>query len=212
LITPREDTEDICLTSILSSLTTPHLTSLAIEKIHSQEELGKPFYAIQSFLAHSNCSLLVLTLKNIAMTDRELVAILKQCVTLEALHIGDSRLGSPTSPVITKALIESLHSSKRSSIQTSPPPIAKSLRSLTMTLTAKSSEFDVAVFVDMISSRWIPNPDMAKTVGICCLRSVELFLPPKMVIERSAYKPLLPFEKAGMMIVVKQENADGYVF
>ncbi|KAF9040333.1 hypothetical protein BDP27DRAFT_766739 [Rhodocollybia butyracea] len=205
----EENVEDDFFSSVLSSLTAPRLTNLALERAYNQEELAQ-FHTIQSFLTRSSCSLQVLSLNNIAVTDSGLVTILKQCVTLEALHIVDTYPRSSTAePIITKAFIESLHSSKRSPIQESPPPIVKSLRSLTLTL--ESSEFDAAVFVDMVSSRWIPDPDMAKTIEISCLRSVELFLPAQMKVDREAYQPLLPFEKAGMMIVVKQETK-GYVF
>ncbi|KAF9067452.1 hypothetical protein BDP27DRAFT_1328851, partial [Rhodocollybia butyracea] len=179
------NSEDNFLTSILSSFTAPHLKNLVLRQINEWQE-PPPFSAIHSFLTRSSCSLKVLSLKQIALSDLELV----------------DPPGSK--PSISKAFIESLHSWKRSSIQTSLHPIAKSL--LYLSLTAKSTEFDAAVFIDMISSRWIPDPDMAKSLGISCLRSVELFLPQETAVARDAYQPLLPFEKAGMMIVVKYDD------
>ncbi|KIK54897.1 hypothetical protein GYMLUDRAFT_264372 [Collybiopsis luxurians FD-317 M1] len=190
----NSDCEDKLLSSVLCSLTSPCIEELSLEQVFGEQE-HRLFHAISSFLTRSSCSLRTMCLAGVVLSDKDVTTLLKQCLTLQDLCIEEPY---PSHAIITRHFLESLHSSKRN-IQTTFPLLVQSLH--TLSLKVKAADFDSSVFIDAISSRWAPEREQQISLGVACLRSIELHLSKK--VDKALYQPLLPFEKAGMRIVVK---------
>jgi hypothetical protein len=190
----------------MNFLSAPSLSKLVINLHQSQYaiEIHSSFLLICGFIERSRCTLTVLDLKNISIADKYVVDLLKHLRSLVDLTLQDpgafsSRSRRTVTYPISKGLIESLHAHRPSSLRPSLSPIVPDLRSLV--LRVRSKNFDPLSFISTISSRWIPDRDYSKKIGMACLRSVELHLSES--FNETDYLPLAPFEKAGMRVVVK---------
>ncbi|KIK69401.1 hypothetical protein GYMLUDRAFT_35474 [Collybiopsis luxurians FD-317 M1] len=146
---------------------------------------------IERFLDRSGCSLTSLSI-NASWTDQTIVALLRRLPPLQELTISDHTETtnlSNSSPPIAKVLVESLHSYQQSRL-----PIVPKLRSLS--LEVLSTGFDHKSFVEMISSRWIPDKDYAASIGVSYIQSVELRLPGR--VDEAEYLPLIRLSKMGL--------------
>ncbi|KIK51494.1 hypothetical protein GYMLUDRAFT_252016 [Collybiopsis luxurians FD-317 M1] len=125
------------------------------------------------------------------------MSILHSTPSLEELSIIDSLITANSKSPITTTFISSLQRLRQDGIYTQVlvPP----LRSLS--LEYKGKAFDDAAFVTMISSRWLPDPVYAATVGVDCIRSVDLtFL--SCPVDKTVYQPLRYLDGMGLMVVI----------
>ncbi|KAJ4495987.1 hypothetical protein C8J55DRAFT_495461 [Lentinula edodes] len=159
--------------------------------------------AVELFLARSKCTLTTLTLDGILMTDVDVVNLLECVPSVQELTVRDPPLIGKTlkhSPPVSKHLCRSLNPNLSDKNTT----ILPCLRSLT--LKSRSKNFDSEEFISTVRSRWLPDADAASTVGIKCLRSIELYF--RHPFQGTDYLPLNPIEESGMRVVVKLESEE----
>ncbi|KAJ3898492.1 hypothetical protein F5879DRAFT_980309 [Lentinula edodes] len=201
--------QDILLDS-MESLVAPALTSLVLEQ-HGElpDNLyapPSPFNAVDSFLARSACPLTVLVLDSMPLTDCEVVALLKRLPSLVELTVTESKFENALP--ITLDFVESLHSHKRSALRSSVNPILPKLQTLVLEVQVTASEFEregsTLALIDVIVSRWLPEKSYAASIGVSCLRSVELYLlgPPR----PGQFQLLEPYDKSGLRFVVGESR------
>ncbi|KIK57018.1 hypothetical protein GYMLUDRAFT_263378 [Collybiopsis luxurians FD-317 M1] len=211
LIEGVPETQKDPLGCLLASLTLPRLTKLVLQwkNVPSAAVHTKQFKAIIDFLDRSKCLLTSLTLSGPCLTDKELVTILSRLPSLQELCVEDPlsthSLNHPMTP-ISKSFIQSLHAWDRDGIYNLVDPVLPELHSLI--LKVKGCDFDPFSFVDAVASRWLPHESRTQN-DLVCLRSVELHLPG--VVDAEPYQALLPFEAAGMQVVVKCPGQNGYL-
>ncbi|KAF9072040.1 hypothetical protein BDP27DRAFT_439604 [Rhodocollybia butyracea] len=192
--------------SMLPSLPLPSLLSCVW--LSSQmlfiliEGLGLKFL-LKRFLRRSSCSLTKFEVINVSVSDIDLITALKLMPSLVNLHVNDATHGIPAgdrpmSP-ITSRFIRSLHGFLQTELNPSSSPLVARLCDLKLTF--DGLEFDDSGFIDMVSSRWLPDMQYASGIGLSCLRAVTLRFN-KRVMDPAAYKRLDYLDKAGMRVVV----------
>ncbi|KAF9066389.1 hypothetical protein BDP27DRAFT_1423910 [Rhodocollybia butyracea] len=150
-----------------------------------------------SFISRSSCMITTFTLRDILMSDSELIEVLRVLPALLHLEIHhNERSQGP----ITSHLISSLiHQSTSISL------IPK-LHSLDLTSRSDTGDtFDDSVFVSMVQSRWFkPGSDLSAemlALGRASIRSVVLkFFTRK--LDAEVYKPLRILDAEGLRVVV----------
>ncbi|KIK61754.1 hypothetical protein GYMLUDRAFT_42795 [Collybiopsis luxurians FD-317 M1] len=194
------DADTNLLNHVFTSLTLPSLTELAIE-VEDDQCSGKaiwPAAAFSAFISRSSCTLSAISIRNVAVSDLNFIAALRHTPALLDLSINDSHMGSDN-PITTR-LFSSLHDTALNHSQAaSGSHLLPRLRSLC--LRSSRSTFDDTSFVNMVLSRWLPDPSQAAVIGMDCLRSVELHFQSREVNEL-LYKPLAHLDQAGMRTVI----------
>ena len=184
---------------VLSSFICPALTLLMVERqLASTVEATWPLHTLEYFLSESSCALTSLSIKGLQFSHNDFVTVLKQLPSLASLVIEDDRDESENT---TPCLIQSLHSSKSSTLRSSfDPPLLPKLQHLSLTCAGKT--FDDALFVDTIKSRCLPVVD-AERQGIDPLRSLVLKCLDRTLDKGVAeiYEPLRKLEEAGFRLV-----------
>ncbi|KAJ3926762.1 MAG: hypothetical protein NXY57DRAFT_689622 [Lentinula lateritia] len=188
----------------LALFTFPNLVNLTLTG-GAPPSFSRSFAALKSLLARSKCHLQVLTIREYhCLADTDVVTLLLQFPTLQELCIEEDNYSSKPQPIST-SFITSLHTWKQSFLRCSSAPLVPQLRVLTLKTVAE--DFDPSSFVEMITSRWLPDECSEREIGAVCLRSVELHLPG--IADAKPYEPLAHIDKAGMRVVVKCEG--GYL-
>ncbi|KAJ3859156.1 hypothetical protein EV359DRAFT_68407 [Lentinula novae-zelandiae] len=177
--TPDEDDDDDdILVRILAQLNLPNLNSNFWYPLTdwSVEALA----TFTSFMERCGGHLTVLNLMDLSMDLSNLLSILRKVPSLLELTLSDCPL-SKTSvggrsrsflpPIVSSAFLRSLHAFRRFDGLSPASPLLPKLQKLRLQV---DNEFDEEVFVDTISSRWIPSDDYAQEVGITSLQKVEL--------------------------------------
>ncbi|KIK69365.1 hypothetical protein GYMLUDRAFT_237175 [Collybiopsis luxurians FD-317 M1] len=177
----------------LPLLITPALTTLKVE--HHVQSNGATCLHVEQFLDRSGCSLTSLIIRA-SWADETVVGLLQRLPLLKELTLHDFRTSNHRncSRPITKLFTESLHSRQQSHLHLVPK-----LHSLS--LDVASTEFDHKSFVEMILSRWIPDKDYAASIGVSCIRSVELRLPER--VDKAEYLPLVRLRKMGLCFTLQ---------
>ncbi|KAE9402758.1 hypothetical protein BT96DRAFT_539069 [Gymnopus androsaceus JB14] len=194
--------------TLIESLTLPSLSDLTfINRVPARFAVGWPGYSIKLLLARSHCTITVLSLCQMSLSDKEAVALLEQVPFVKDLTIHEHR--NPASDQdcpLTKALVQSLHGFTRTALHTSCQPLLPHLTSLSLVV-READKFDDLAFVEMISSRWLPHwdPEYAVEVGLACLQSVELVFYNRQE-DLTAFSSLMHLEKAGLRIFVAKEK------
>ncbi|ESK89456.1 hypothetical protein Moror_16115 [Moniliophthora roreri MCA 2997] len=190
--------------AVYKHLTLPHLSSMQLQGISSEEpQQGFRWQEnpLVDFFIRSSCTLTSLTLKWLRITDYQVIAVLQLLPTLESLTIEechDSRYpqyGSSLTAIVTPALLNSL------SIDPFPsnPHILPHLADLS--LTAHLDSLDQAALLNVVASRWLPDPDFSRELGVTCLQSFTLGLIGK-DSDYSSFGSLEFFRGVGLRTVV----------
>ncbi|KAF9065134.1 hypothetical protein BDP27DRAFT_1366622 [Rhodocollybia butyracea] len=183
-----------------SSFTFPSLSCLAI--VGSDEfpyEGAWPKATLAAFLRRSSCNLTKFEVKSVSVSDIDLIAALKLMPSLINLYVDDIPTGDdPTSP-ITSRFIHSLHGFPWTELSPSGSALVPKLRELQVTF--DGLQFDDSSFIEMVSSRWLPDTQYASGIGLSCLRVVTLRFN-KREVDPVVYRPLDYLDKAGLMVVV----------
>ncbi|KAE9405372.1 hypothetical protein BT96DRAFT_336843 [Gymnopus androsaceus JB14] len=196
-------TADI-IEAILSSFTFPSLSSL--ELVDNSDNGTLVYWSkdeLQNLLSRSQCTLSLLSLCGLSLSDRDAVTLLQQLPSLQELSIHDIVQTDETSLAafpVTTPFIQSLHGVRPSDLHSSLQPLVPHLKNLSLAV-KNGDELDAAAFVETISSRWLPNPENAASVGISCLRSVELVIHNR-TENLDGFSPLNHLERAGMRVFV----------
>lgn len=189
-------TSDV-IEAILSSFVFPSLRSLKLTQWGFVRQSYWPKDQVTNLLARSRCSLTLLSLCGLRLSDIDLVALLKHLPSLQELFIHDVLA---TKFLITTSLIKSLHGIRPSNLHTSFQPLVPHLRTLSLVV-KNGDDFDATAFVETISSRWLPEPEYTTSVGRSCLQSVELVIHNRKE-DLNLFAPLTHLEKAGMRVFV----------
>ncbi|KAJ3861839.1 hypothetical protein EV359DRAFT_66143 [Lentinula novae-zelandiae] len=197
---PPSNEHDSMLECLLASLVLPNLISLVL--LHAGD-IGQcsavmPYSILRDFFRRSHCSLLTLTIRQISITDAELVALLVHVPCLQELSCEDPVDGPA---LITADFIRSLHSCQRNGHHSIEPLVPK-LRSLR--LKVHKEEFDTYPLFSMVTSRWLPDDTGKVQLGTVCLKLVEVHL--RGVVDKNTYELLGHFDRAGMQVVVKTDE------
>lgn len=194
----RYEEEGDFLEAVFASYTLPALTQLHVEAKDPPCESEWPKDEFTKFIARSQCSITSFSLHRLGISDLDVISVLQVLPSLLTFSINDDNVRWGESP-ITSRLISHLHSSDNDDQSSSSPSLLPKLRSLS--LNVGGAVFDDAAFVDMVSSRWLPDPEYAEVVGVACLRSVVLHFRHREV-DRKIYEPLDCLDKMGMQVVI----------
>ncbi|KAJ3749497.1 hypothetical protein DFH05DRAFT_685292 [Lentinula detonsa] len=202
------------LKDTMDSLSAPALTSLVLAQQSDPQENGRsprsPFKTIDDFLVRSACPLIVLVLDGIPLMDHEVVALLKWLPSLVELTITESQFKHP--PLITSDFVESLHSHRRSALRSSVNPILPKLQTLVLGTQSTALDFERDgiswLLMEVIVSRWLPEQSYAASIGVSCLRSMELYLSSYDEIDQ--FDRLEPYQKSGLRFVVGENRIFDY--
>ncbi|KAE9405442.1 hypothetical protein BT96DRAFT_916167, partial [Gymnopus androsaceus JB14] len=185
--------------AILSSFTFPSLRSLELAHTNRTNIPPYPYWPkgeLQKLLSRSRCSVTLLSLRGLSLSGEDAVNLLQQVPSLQDLLIHDALLAKPTCLPVTTVLIENLHGIHPSNLQ----PLVPSLKNLSL-IVKDGDKLDVSAFVETIASRWLPNPEYAASIGVSCLRSVELVIHNRKE-NLDLFSPLDHLEKAGMRVFI----------
>ncbi|KAF9072049.1 hypothetical protein BDP27DRAFT_1320996 [Rhodocollybia butyracea] len=170
--------DDSLADAAFSSFTFPSLSRLVISSDTDYPYQGAwPKATLASFIRRSSCNLTKLEVENVSVSDIDLIAALKLMPSLANLHVDDS----PTE------------------LNPSGSALVPKLRELQLKF--NGLEFDDSAFINMISSRWLPDAQYASGIGLSCLRVVTLRFNSR-AVNQAVYRPLDYLDKAGMMVVV----------
>ncbi|KAJ4469516.1 hypothetical protein C8J55DRAFT_564579 [Lentinula edodes] len=198
---PPPNKHDSMLESLLASLVLPNLIKLVL--FHAgdigQRSAVMPYSILRDFFRRSHYSLLTLTIRQISITDAELVALLVHVPCLQELSCEDPVDGPA---LITADFIQSLHSCQRNGLHHSIEPLVPKLHSLR--LKVYKEEFDTYPLFSMVTSCWLPDDTGKVQLGTVCLKLVEVHL--QGVVDQNTYELLGHFDRAGMQVVVKTDE------
>ncbi|KAF9064621.1 hypothetical protein BDP27DRAFT_1333187 [Rhodocollybia butyracea] len=188
---------------VFFSLSLPSLKELVIEGAGSRCTPW-PGEALISFISTSSCTITIFTLRDLSLSDLDIISVLQVMPSLLHLEIDDGEWHNRYSwqdrqSPITSLLISNL----------AQPQFLPKLRSLRLISHNKSGSFNGRVFVSMVQSRWFrPGSDMFMamlTAGRGCIRSVVLKFSWREV-DAEVYKPLRNLDKEGLRVVVAGTN------
>lgn len=188
-----EDDGDF-LDAMFASHTFPSLTRLCIDTDH-YTRYKWPKTAFDGFISRSSCTITSFTIDSVGFLDLDIIDALRLLPSLSELSIHDEQTEEDRLSPITSRLIHHLHGS---GLDARSPPLRK-LRSLSLRISGTT--FDDAALVNMVSSRWLPDPDYAVALGTSCLRSVVVRFYTRAVDEK-AYELLYHLDKMGMQVAI----------
>ncbi|KAF5371424.1 hypothetical protein D9757_010003 [Collybiopsis confluens] len=161
-----------------------------------------------NFVQRSSFPLTTLSLQNLALSDSNLVDLLRHLPTLVNLIVDDKML-TKLNP-LTEQFTSSLHAYRPSPLRSNASPIVPRLQSLT--LSCGASTFNDAAIVDMVRSRWIPSARLGSSsvaetsymspLQVDCLREFTMRFRARTKENNVVYMPLERLEKDGLRAVV----------
>ncbi|KAF8827624.1 hypothetical protein HHX47_DHR4000453 [Lentinula edodes] len=191
------------LQTVFSCLTCPRLSELSISSAYHHYDnsaisvIPWPKHLFKSFMLKVSSGLTTFTIRDISISDLDLIAALEFMSSLRSLAIHDLRLRKENSPITTR-LIQSLHlrGNQRSSFRS---PLVPRLHDLAVEF--GGTDFDDTIFVSMVASRWLPDRDYSAGVDVDRLGSVVLkFF--RREVNKEVYQPLQDLEVMGLRVVV----------
>ncbi|KAE9401164.1 hypothetical protein BT96DRAFT_974930 [Gymnopus androsaceus JB14] len=155
---------------VFTTLVLPGLTSMHIEVDPKYPLIHSPGPSIAAFLKRSRFNLTVLSLTYVYISDDELLSLLRDMPSVVDLKANSESMVFPVTPTF----ISSLHAFRQPHSHCSSPLLPNLER---ISLLARTDvDFDEVAFVEMITSRWVPNQAYAKEIGVVCLQRAELHL------------------------------------
>ncbi|KAL0569744.1 hypothetical protein V5O48_012220 [Marasmius crinis-equi] len=156
------------LSDVLDTTSFPQLRSL--ELCSFSHSWSTPFLGC---LTRSSCTITCLTLQLVsdtdrALTDDEIMSLLRHT---PSVHTFSLVYKLPLSKEFLKSF--ALSHAKFPA----PSPILPMLENFSLGLRDHIPKMDDKAIVDALASRWLPDPDYAKSVGAVCLRSVTIEFP-----------------------------------
>ncbi|KAE9391550.1 hypothetical protein BT96DRAFT_1001206 [Gymnopus androsaceus JB14] len=175
------------LENMCSRFTLPSLGELIVHPERPTSlKLFWPMDSFSAFISKSSCTLTTLSLSGVGISDLDFIAALCLLPSLTKLSFGDD-LGTITSLFLSSL---TLHDSAFE-----PGPIVPNLCSLSIHV--KGTSFDDTAFIEMVLSRWLPDPSYAATLGVASMRSVILRFREREV-DKDVYRPLYELDKVGL--------------
>ncbi|KAE9390758.1 hypothetical protein BT96DRAFT_925674 [Gymnopus androsaceus JB14] len=165
----------------------PGLTSLHIEVAPDSPSEPWPATAMSAFFERSRFNLTVLSFTGVSMI------LLLHGITL---HFP-----------VTHTFISTLHAFQPNHAHCSAARLLPNLERLSL---HARSEFNELTFVEMVTSRWIPDATYAKEIGVVCLRRVEARIGDdeyigttlEMTVDAKKLSPLKVLEQQGLIVDV----------
>ncbi|KAL0065883.1 hypothetical protein AAF712_007187 [Marasmius tenuissimus] len=197
-----DDQEDADLN--LQSLTLPELTSL--EMRGNSWQVLRSWYQWPSwvssttaeFLTRSACSITSLSLVWLPITDQQTIDLLELMPTLTSLEIVERETNAPNVIITGKF-------TRRLVVDSQTSPFLPFLTKIMLAMQTKGLvEQDL---LDVISSRWNPDPIQARESGVECLRSVGITVTGKHTGQDSL-SSLARFKAEGLQLNVTRETPD----
>ncbi|KAK7455206.1 hypothetical protein VKT23_011081 [Stygiomarasmius scandens] len=215
---------------LIDNLTLPCVTTMLISSSYSKTNVlfrGEwPRESFARFFERSRCSLKVLHLSAIILSDRDAIALLKLCPLLEELHLkevlhtlhkcsGDGQAESDARPLriactsiklVTSMFLRALHAyNSNDELKALSSPLVPKLQRLE--LATDGAFFEDHVLLDMIISRWVPDERSASIVGVSCLGSVSIHVL-KRRMEIEVAKKLLYLGQAGLKVSIREKEEE----
>ncbi|KAK1220551.1 hypothetical protein PQX77_016691 [Marasmius sp. AFHP31] len=161
--------------AMLEHFTIPNLTVLEIEEQCQPKYTRSWGSSIADFLTRSGCSLTSLRLNTASLCDQQLIALLELTPTLTTLEIKERYGVVPRSTPLTGTFLRHFVITHQ---REAPHPGRIFLPRLSGVVFWAMEKEGLADqdFFDFVASRWIPDPDRARDIGVECLRSVEIEL------------------------------------
>ncbi|THU92104.1 hypothetical protein K435DRAFT_967817 [Dendrothele bispora CBS 962.96] len=194
---------------IFSMLTAPALKHLTIAMSRlfarapidcTKSETRWPLDIFSKFAARSRFSLTTLCIDS-PIAESDFLSLLRLFPDLTELDITE-----PYSyhKVITDNFLNGLHPTRLtgdSFEDRSTTPCIPRLLHLSLYVHA-GSPFRPETLIEMVKSRWIPDPLYSSQVGIACLRSIKVIGDKRATEEPLTYKPLMELEKVGLRVEI----------
>ncbi|KAF9076012.1 hypothetical protein BDP27DRAFT_1415163 [Rhodocollybia butyracea] len=192
---------DVSLADVaFSSFTFPSLSCLVIITYASYPYQGAwPKATLGAFLHRSSCNLTNFEVRNVSVSDIDLIHTLKLMPSLVSFYVDDTFADNTQTSPITPRFIRGLHGFLRTELNASSSTLIPKLHELQVTF--DGLHFDDFAFIDMVSSRWLPDAQYTSGTGLSCLRGVTLQFNARMV-NQAVYRPLDYLDKARMRVVV----------
>ncbi|KAL0575911.1 hypothetical protein V5O48_006057 [Marasmius crinis-equi] len=156
----------------LSRLTLPELSSLTMCNSGDGGPEEWPVWdesPAMDFLTRSACTITTLCLKELPMTDQQGIALLELMPFLATLEIEESSM--TPHKIITQRLLQRLvvdHQEALLSGRSFLPLLTR------LVLVVRKDGLVAQDFIDAVSSRWIPDREQAKEIGVDCMRSASI--------------------------------------
>ncbi|KAJ8095160.1 hypothetical protein PM082_010382 [Marasmius tenuissimus] len=190
---------------MLEHLTFPNLTTLEIEG-HQRTDgantmsWGKSF---ADFLVRSGCSLTSLRLHDLPLRDRQVIEMLELTPTLTTLEIRERWFGiGPHNDLFTRMFLQHFVVAHQSEALHSGRIFLPRLNTVVFKVVQREGLVEQDFF-DLVMSRWIPDPDRAKEIGVECLRSIQITMTrgsPPTSSARCGLSSLECFRDAGLWV------------
>ncbi|KAE9408948.1 hypothetical protein BT96DRAFT_913629 [Gymnopus androsaceus JB14] len=180
------------LEDMFSRITLPSLGELIIypEDSPYTNDLIWPLNAFIAFILRSSCTLTTLSLSGVRILDLDFIATLHLLPSLTKLSFDDD-FGRVTNP-ITSLFLSSLTLHDTAFERGSIVPNLCSL-----SIQVEGTSFDDTAFIEMVLSRWLPDPSYAATIGVASMMSMVLRFR-KREVDEDVYRPLYELDKVGM--------------
>ncbi|KAK1235266.1 hypothetical protein PQX77_001515 [Marasmius sp. AFHP31] len=198
--------------AMLKHLTIPNLSALEIKKCWPDTVPTRSWgSSIADFLTRSGCSLTSLRLNEVSLYDQQLIALLELTPTLTTLEIEEWQPMMPEDYLLTGTFLrrfivvhqpEALHPGRRI--------LLPRLTDIVFKVVQKEGLVEQDFF-DLVASRWIPDPDRAREIGVECLRSVRItMVKGNSTASNSEYtlSTLECFRDAGLWVEVGTSDTD----
>ncbi|KAJ7592384.1 hypothetical protein C8J56DRAFT_477718 [Mycena floridula] len=185
---------------LLSALSFPGLSSLRLvgsDKWKNYEDIFRPPFSLEPFLSHSQCTITVLSLKNLLFNRAEWISMLRALPALRNLFLEQE----DDNPLAGEELISDTFFNQMNEM----PPLLPNIERLSIQVPYPSISSTPVLFLDTIESRWMPD---SLCDAIACLKFVSLVLP-GLSIDTDTIRALERLARAGMTITVK--DLTGYV-
>lgn len=197
------------LARVLNQLTIPNLTSF---KLASESTWDYPLSvwpprameAFTGFIERSGNNLQILSLTDLYIFHPNLLNILRAVPSTVELTLGDCH-GLDKEDIVedlSSTFLQRFHAFRRPDGLSPSTPLLPNLQRLCLHV---FEELNGHVFIDAISSRWIPWEDYANEVGIVSLRKLELRLEyEEQTLDeiKTELAPLKSLSKQGMVVDV----------
>ncbi|KAK1227528.1 hypothetical protein PQX77_009435 [Marasmius sp. AFHP31] len=122
----------------------------------------------ETFLHRSSCTITSLYLKFLPITDVQTLSLLRMIPTIRSLGI-EERMIIRLNRIVTGRFLDGLNASQESPSPSSTPLVPQ-LTDLKLVVHARHLDSDA--FLTVLSSRWLPDPELG--VGVECLRNVAI--------------------------------------
>ncbi|KAE9386555.1 hypothetical protein BT96DRAFT_1005965 [Gymnopus androsaceus JB14] len=177
------------------------------------EDMAWPQHTVISFILRSTCSLTFLQLGDPFISTHDLLTLLLHTPALSHLDFYQNHRLEPTeeqladdpvlAPSLTMSWIKRLHAYGTEGSHECNNALLPKLTNLFLTVLGSWFDDD-QLFVDVILSRWVPDPSLASDIGITCLKAVKLKVWGRSLDDK-VYERVVQLGKAGMKVELSSE-------